>query len=157
MTKPGDAERPERDDTATAIKAAAILGAIFAVGALGLQGPKSAASVVLGAAIAIANLLTLRAIIRSIFRAPPPEEAADGEKTEEAPRPTNAEHKEAGRRGGWAWGVFAVLKIFILFGGVWILLTRGLVDPIALVVGYGVLPLGIAVGSLWSSLGPQRR
>jgi hypothetical protein len=30
-----------------------------------------------------------------------------------------------------------------------------LVDPIPLVVGYGTLPLGIALSSVWSSLRPS--
>jgi hypothetical protein len=142
--------RAPADDTARAAKAAAILGGIFALAALGLYGGRAAGSVVLGAGIAVANLMTMRAIIRSLLRGPdddPADPPADG---------SGADHRAEGRRGGAAWGLFAVLKIVILFGGIWILLTRGLVDPMPLVVGYGVLPLGIALSSLWSSLGPRR-
>jgi len=36
-------------------------------------------------------------------------------------------------------------------------LTRGVVDPIPLVVGYGVLPLGIAASTLFRGLSPRAR
>jgi hypothetical protein len=49
-----------------------------------------------------------------------------------------------------------MLKIALLFGGVYVLLTRELVDPIPLAVGYGVLPLGIFASTLWQSLKPAR-
>jgi dipeptide/tripeptide permease len=149
------AEQDPRDDNGlSAVKAAAILGAIFTVAAAGLYGARAALSVAVGAGIAVANLLMLRAIIRALIRGPeePPKDSAGDEPDEKS----SQDHAEIGRRGGVAWAVFAVLKIFLLFGGVWILLTRGLVAPIPLVVGYGVLPLGIAAASLWSSLGPRR-
>ncbi len=154
----------DRDDIKTSIVAAAVLGGIFTLGALGTHGPKTAMSVALGAAIAVANLLTMRAIVRALVRAPldeAPKAAEDAGKAEPDPAPTDAkdatDHRGAGRRGGAAWGVFAVLKILLLFGGIWILLTKGLVAPIPLVVGYGVLPLGIAAAGLWGSLRPRRR
>lgn len=151
----------DRDDIKTSVIAAAILGGVFTLGALGTHGPKTAMSVALGAAIAVANLLTMRAIVRALVRPPADEAATDGETDgeeekdgEERPAP---DHRGAGRRGGAAWGIFAILKIFVLFGGIWILLTKGLVVPIPLVVGYGVLPLGIAAASFWGSLRPGRR
>jgi hypothetical protein len=155
MTR-SDTKRPLPDDTMLAAKAAAILGAIFTVFALALVSGRAALSVFIGAAIAVANLVTMRAIIRSLLRGP---DDAEGEVNEAPDKDGNApppDHAAAGKRGGAAWGVFAVLKILVLFGAIYILLTRGLVDPMALVVGYGVLPLGIAMSSLWSSLGPRR-
>ena len=53
-------------------------------------------------------------------------------------------------------GFFAAFKILILFGGLWLLLSRELVDLMPLVVGYGVLPLGIAASAVWSSLRSSR-
>jgi hypothetical protein len=185
MSSPAPA--PERDETIPlAVKAAAILGAFFTIAAFGLFGGRTAASVALGAGIAVANLLAMRAIIRNLLR-PPPDADADPDERGGAERPnaarqrseehlreaslreakpsatddappdkTAAEHAAAGKRGGVAWGVFAVLKMILLFGSVAILLTRGWVDPMPLVVGYGVLPLGIALGSLWSNLRPAR-
>lgn len=160
MSQPKASKPEDNDDTGRAAKAAAVLGAIFTFAALGFFGGRVAASVAVGAAIAVANLVTMRAIIRALIRGPEDDDASNASTTEtedgdkQAPTP---DHAGAGRRGGVAWGVFAVLKILILFGGVWILLTRGWVDPMPLVVGYGVLPLGIAASSLWSSLGTRRR
>lgn len=150
MSNAGDDK--ERDDTGRAAKAAALLGAIFSVGGTVLYGTRTGGSVAVGAFIAVANLLMMRAIIRSILRPPPGEDGEEKAENVAGGPGAGREHKEAGRRGGVAWGIFAVLKIFLLFGGVWILLTRHMVDPIPLVVGYGVLPLGIAASSLWSSL-----
>jgi hypothetical protein len=144
---------PADDATLRAAKVAGALGFIFSFAALGFYGPRAGGSVLLGAAIAVANLLTMRAIIRALLQVPEPPDSREkrGHEAEEKPQ----DHADEGRRGGAAWGLFAVLKMALLFGGMWILLTRRLVDPIGLVVGYGVLPLGIAVSSLWSSLRPR--
>ncbi len=142
-----DPIRPEETDGAAhSAKAAAILGGIFALVALSLYGPRTACSVLVGAAIAVANLMTMRAIIRALVQVPsePDQENAGDDRRD-------GEEKTS-HRGGIAWGIFAALKMLILFGGVWILLTRQLVDPMPLVVGYGVLPLGITASALWSSL-----
>lgn len=155
MTTP---EKTERDDIKTSIKAAAVLGAIFTLVAVATHDGRTAMSVGLGAAIAVANLLTMRAIVRALIQAPEGEEEEgsvepveqDGEAAEKK------DHRAAGKRGGWAWGLFATFKILILFGGIWLLLSKGLVAPIPLVVGYGVLPLGIAAAGLRNSLSPRR-
>ena len=149
MTSPEN-EKTERDDIKTSVKAAAVLGAIFTVAAFGTHDAKTAMSVALGAGIAVANLLTMRAIVRALVSAPEDEGEEEGETAEKR------DHRAAGKRGGAAWGIFAVLKIFVLFGGIWILLSKGLVAPIPLVVGYGVLPLGIAGAGVWNSLKPRR-
>ena len=140
--------RSSSDDVTLATICAAVLGGVFAIVALTTHDARTAASVAVGAVIAVANLLTMRAIIRAVI-----DEDEDREK--DAPG-DDADHRRAGRRGGAAWGVFALLKIFLLFGGIWILLTKKLVDPIPLVVGYGVLPLGIAASALVRALKPRR-
>ena len=134
-------EVPPDDDppvatAADATKMAAALGAALALAALAFFGTRSAISVFVGATIAVGNLIALRALIRALL---PP---ADSEPTA----------KSSGVAGAWA--IFAVLKMLILFGGVWILLTRGIVDPMPLVVGYGVLPLGITASALFP---PRKR
>ncbi len=139
------------DDVTLATICAAVLGAVFALVALTTYDVRTAASVAAGAVIAVANLLTMRAIIRALIVEP-----EDEDREKDAPPKEDADHRGTGRRGGAAWGVFALLKIFLLFGGIWILLTRKLVDPIPLVVGYGVLPLGIAASALVKSLKPRR-
>jgi hypothetical protein len=50
------------------------------------------------------------------------------------------------------WGVIALFKLVVLFGGVWLLLKTGLVPGVALAAGYAALPLGVALGSF---LGPR--
>jgi hypothetical protein len=148
MTTPQSRDgRDPTDDVTRAAKVAAGLGLVFTVASASIFGMRTAGSVLLGAAIAIANLLTLRAIIKSMMQ---------GDESSSDANP-DADHKAAGNRGGTAWGIFAVFKIVILFGGIWLLLSKDLVDPIPLVVGYGVLPLGIAASSLLSSLSPGAR
>jgi hypothetical protein len=150
--------RRSSDDVTLATICAAVLGVVFAIVALGTHDVRTAASVAVGAVIAVANLLTMRAIIRALLVEPDEDEDEDREKDarDDASAKDEADHRGAGRRGGAAWGIFALLKIFLLFGGIWILLTKKLVDPIPLVVGYGVLPLGIAASALVRALKPRR-
>lgn len=154
MSEPDDNTR----DVTRAAKVSAALGVLFTVSALGLYDLRTAVGVFIGAAIAVANMLTMRAIIRALVPGSDPVPAPeDGAAKEEDTKPTETEHKTAGRRGGIAWGIFASIKIVVLFGGIWLLLTRKLVDPMPLVVGYGVLPLGITASSLLGSLAVRRR
>ena len=169
---------PSAEATPDAAKVAAIgaglLGLALSVAAFAVFGSRSGLSVAVGATIAVANLVTMSAIIRALLRpaeaeaeaiaaaeAEKAEAKAKGEAREEQEEEGEAEppidHAREGKRGGAAWGLFAMLKIVVLFGGIYVLLTKGLVDPIALVVGYGVLPLGIAASSLVSSLSPRVR
>ncbi len=131
MSAEPEPEDPPVATAADATKMAAVLGAALTLGALVLLGGRAATSVAVGAGIAVGNLIAMRAIIRALL---PPAES----------EPTAPPSGAAG-----AWALFAVLKILILFGGVWILLTRGMVDPMPLVVGYGVLPLGITLSALF--------
>jgi hypothetical protein len=177
MTKASPDREDEHDGAAIAAKAAAIFGVLFTIAALGLYDSKVAFSVFVGAAIAVANLVMMRAIIRALIQAPEPaddekprepatsgiddvEEMADRELAQEAQAKdakTHREHVETGKKGGSAWGIFAVLKIIFLFGGIYILLTKGWVDPMPLAAGYGVLPLGIFASAAWGNLAPRRR
>lgn len=151
----------EQDDAAFATVVAAGLGIVLVVAAGATLGGRTAAAVAVGAAIAVANLAALRATIRALVRPPREDEVpADADAEEgaaEDPALASRRARDAGRRGGVGWGIFAVLKIAVLFGGVWILLTRGLVAPIPLVVGYAVLPLGIVATTLRTSMRPRRR
>lgn len=153
---------------------AGVLGLGLSVAAFAVFGLRSGLSVAVGATIAVANLVTMSAIIRALLRPAEAEAeaiaAAEAEKAEakakgearaeeeeEGEAEPPIDHVREGKRGGAAWGLFAMLKIVVLFGGIYLLLTKGLVDPIALVVGYGVLPLGIAASSLVTSLSPRAR
>jgi hypothetical protein len=54
------------------------------------------------------------------------------------------------RKGNTApWGVVALLKMLLLFGGVWLILKTGAVSALSLVAGYAALPIGITVASLF--------
>jgi len=60
------------------------------------------------------------------------------------------------RRGAAApWAAFAVLKLLGLFGGVWLILRSGIASPISLLVGYGALPIGITLGTLFGPKPPD--
>jgi hypothetical protein len=163
------ADEPDTDAAKVAAIGAAVLGAVLAIAALALFGARTSLSVAIGAAIAVANLVMMRALVRAMLR-PAEEEAyaqaqanvdanakaaaeADAEASDEDP----VDHVAEGKRGAAAWGLFGVLKLVVLFGGIYVLLTKGLVDPMPLVVGYGVLPLGIAASSLFSGLAPRSR
>jgi hypothetical protein len=117
-------EREPNDDAGQAAKAAAILGAAFSLAALHLYGTRAALSVLIGAAMGIGNLVAMRTILRNVLRG----------------------------SGGLAWALLAGMKILLLFGALWFVLTRRLVDPMPLVVGYMVMPLGIVGSAIWSSL-----
>jgi hypothetical protein len=144
------------DASTIATVTAAVLGAALSVGATLLFDTSTAASVGIGTAAAIGNLLALRAIVRAIAQPPPaPMQAtasssSEGATTKESTT-TNEAHAAQGKRGGAAWGLFALLKIGILFGGLWLLLARHIVTPLPLAIGYGVLPIAIAMSTLFSS------
>jgi hypothetical protein len=165
MAKTSPPEPPAAHDAAkVATVSAACLGAVFALGALGVFNGRVALSVAAGAVIAVANLASLNAIIRAMLQ-PAVDEAAEAALAREAGTPEDPaaepepppDHTAEGKRGGAAWGLFALLKMVALFGGIWLLLTRSVVDPIPLVVGYGVLPLAIAVSGVVTSLAPRPR
>ena len=60
------------------------------------------------------------------------------------------------RRGAAApWTAFAVLKLAGLFGGVWLILRSGIASPMSLLVGYGALPVGITLGTLFGPKPPD--
>ena len=70
-------DKNEPDGAAIAAKAAAVFGVLLTLAALGLYGGKTAFSVFVGAVIAVANLVTMRGIIRALL--PAPEEPAPKE------------------------------------------------------------------------------
>jgi hypothetical protein len=176
MTTPS-IEAPENDAAKVAAMAAGALGVVLTVAALAVFGTRIGLSVAIGAVIAVANLVMMSAIVRAVLRpgdaeaGPDAEKSAsadpgpdpDAEKSASADEQENesegpaVDHAAEGKRGAAAWGAFGLLKILFLFGGIYVLLTKGLVDPMPLVVGYGVLPLGIAASSVLTSLAPRGR
>jgi hypothetical protein len=117
----------------SAMVAVGLSGAAMAITAAFLWGNRMAISVSTGATIAASNLYVLARIVHALL---------DG----------NRDGSGGSNAGGW--GVIAVTKMFFLFGGIWWVMTRGLVDPIGLVVGYGSLPIGIAIGAIVSDKAP---
>lgn len=60
------------------------------------------------------------------------------------------------RQGNTApWGVVALLKLLVLFGGVWFVLKSGMVSALGLAAGYAALPLGVTIASLFGPKPPD--
>jgi hypothetical protein len=154
-------EGPPPEGMKPAIALVAIVGAVFAVGGFAFFSPKVGASVLVGAVIATSNLYVLTKVVEALMT-PDPEElekGSDGEREgegEEKEEEKSAEKKDPPKKFSGAWAALGLVKMIVLFGGVWALMTRGLVDPMALVVGYGSLPIGISLSSLRGSLRPRK-
>lgn len=129
------------------------VGALFTLGALAFFPMKTGLSVFAGALVAASNLWVLSKIVEAIL-VPPDDEGDEGDETSDEAKPAPKEPKKT---FSGAWGALALVKILVLFGGAWILMTRGLVDPIGLVVGYGSLPVGVALSGVFSGLKPSKR
>jgi hypothetical protein len=121
MTTAGE---EEASGLAAAFVAVAGVGALMAVTAAFVWGLRAALSVATGSAIAVSNLYVLSKTVARVMG--------------------------SGAGGAGAWSILAVLKMVLLVGVVGLLLTRGLVDAMGLVVGYGSLPIGIALSALLS-------
>ncbi len=128
MTGPNPARGKLGDDRLVrTFLTVAVVGALLTLAEAFASSGRAGLSAAMGSVTAISNLYVLSRIVRTV--AVP---TAD---------PSNA---------GFAWGVLALGKIMVLFGGLWFLMTHHLVDPIPLVVGYGALPIGIAIGAVVS-------
>lgn len=112
----------------TSFEAVGVTGALLAAAAAGWFGQVAAVSVAMGALIALANLYVLSRIVAAVA----------------------APYADAAKNAGFVWGVIALGKILVLFGGIWWLMARHMVDPLPLVAGYGSLPIGIAIGAVVS-------
>ncbi len=127
MTKPA-AEAPSLLD-APLLPAVGLVAATGAALAFAFVGARAGISVAVGGLIGAANLWAITRIVRAFL-------------------PSEQEAENAKKGSAVGWGIFAVLKIAILFGGIWILWKFHAVDPLPLVLGYGALPVGISVGTL---------
>jgi hypothetical protein len=132
----GGSEPPFDPRLRTAIRSVAVVGVALTAGALVVFGPGTAASVAAGAGLATGNLWALARIISALLPS-----------TSEGARRQSEEG-----RGGWA--VVAILKMFGLVAVVWLLMRHGVVSPLPMVVGFGALPIGIAIGALVSDRSP---
>jgi len=102
----------------------ALCGAVLCVVVLAVGGTRAGISTGVGAAIALLNLWALRSILAILVSA------------------------AAGTRSSAGYGFFLVPKLIALLGIVWLLLVRHLVSAGPLAIGYGALPIGVAIGAL---------
>jgi ATP synthase I subunit len=114
------AQRSSSPDLRASFIAVAACGAALALGALVLFGRKAAMSVGIGAVVAEVNLWTLARIVSAMLR---------------------------DERAG-VWTSVAFLKMLALFVVVGLLMRYPVVAPLSMIVGFGALPIGIAIGSL---------
>ncbi|MGA7123840.1 MAG: ATP synthase subunit I [Polyangiaceae bacterium] len=132
MTTTTDGERSQLDARLrTTIVIVLVCGAALSVGGLVSRGPSAAVSVGVGAAVAATNLWALARIVTALL----PSGSKSGARV-----PSSAA----------AWSLLAALKMFGLFVVVWMLLRYAVVSPLPMLVGFGALPIGIAIGSLVS-------
>jgi hypothetical protein len=108
-------------------------GGVFSVAALAFFGLRTGLSVATGGALATGNLWALARIMGALLPSGRPEAMAQSRA---------------------AWSLVAALKMLALFVVVWLLMSEGLVAPLQLVVGFGALPIGIAIGSLVGDKAP---
>jgi hypothetical protein len=136
MSRPADTETPSRPGLDPRMRrilgAVAATGAVLSLGALAFFGASIAFSVAVGAAIAASNLWVLARVIGALLP------ADDG---------------AARAQSRSAWGLVAILKLFGLVAVVWLLMRHGVVSTLPMLVGFGSLPIGIALGTLVSDRG----
>lgn len=147
-----------------ALGSVAAFGALLTLGALALFPAKTGFSVMAGALIATSNLYVLAKIVEALMTPDDEESKPDGEGNEaraEGGAPDEPAAKPAAKEKkktySGAWSALAAVKMLVLFGGTWILMTRGLVDPMGLLVGYGSLPIGVSLSGVVSGLRPKKR
>ncbi len=124
------------------LAAVAATGAVLALGALALLGPSAAFSVAVGAALATANLWVLARIVSALLPAEDPADSSGGGAT------GGGGAGGAGGAGAVGWAVLGIVKMFALFAVVLLLMRSGVVSAVPMLVGFGALPIGIAIGSL---------
>jgi hypothetical protein len=129
------------------LAAVAVSGAALAAASVPFFGLSAALSVAVGAGLATANLWALARIVAALL---PDESRASTDGGAGTPAPDQAPNQTV------LWAFLGLLKMFALFGVVWLLMRHGFVSGLGLVVGFGALPIGIAIGSLVSHRGAPR-
>ncbi len=109
-------------DLKRAEAAVAAIGVVLSIGAWSFFGARVGGSVLAGAIVASLNLAVLaRSVARLLAGA------------------------------SAKWGFLAFLKFIALLALTFVLVDRNWVDALGLAVGFGALPLGVVVGSLFGS------
>lgn len=127
----------------------AVFGALFALGSLYLKDARTTISVLIGAGVALLNLWALAKIVSAMMPEEEPVPAGDSGAAA-ASRDDGHEEKPSGGGGGGggSWSILAVVKIFALFGGAFLLWKSGIALPLPTLLGYAALPLGIVSTSV---------
>src|SRR5262245_52934421 len=129
MTNADPSPGAPRDKTlGAAITGVVVAALVLTLGALVLVGVRSALGVALGGAIAALNLVALARIVRAFL-------------------------EQKGNTAPWAF--IAVLKFAALIGCAYLVIHGGIVSPLAVVTGYGALPLGATFGALFAPKPPD--
>ena len=134
MAPPAEAP-PARMDARMrmSIRAVVWTGGVLTLCALAFAGLGAGVSVAAGAGLAAGNLWLMARIVTALL-------------------PDDSPGAESQSRAGWA--LVAVLKMFGLLAAAWLLMRHGIVSPLPMLVGFGALPIGIAIGSLVSDRRP---
>ena len=111
-----------------AVRTVAATAGVAAVVSVFVADLRFGLGVLAGGAIAVANLIVLARIVQAFL----------GKKGNTAP-----------------WAIIAVLKLFLLLGGVWLILRSEVVSGLALVIGYMSLPVGAVIASLFGPKPPE--
>ncbi len=113
--------RAKRDPALrAAVKSVALTGLVLAVGAAAFSGAQTGVGVAIGGVLATVNLVLFIRIGEAFLA--------------QGTRPS--------------WAALGFIKLLALFACVYLILRRGDVSALALVVGYGALPIGITVSGL---------
>lgn len=121
--QPEDAPKKRDPQLKAAVKIVGVTALALTVGALVFSDVRAAIGVFLGGALATANLVLFIRL-------------GDAFLDQQGPRTP--------------WALLGFLKLLALFGAVYLILRRGDVSALALVVGYGALPIGITLSSLFT-------
>lgn len=125
----------------------AVFGVLFALASLYLKDARTTISVLIGAGVALLNLWALAKIVSAMMPEEEPVPAGDSGAAA-ASRDDGHEEKPSGGGGGGSWSILAVVKIFALFGGAFLLWKSGIALPLPTLLGYAALPLGIVSTSV---------
>lgn len=113
---------PAAEATRPALRAVAACGGALTLAALLWGGLHAGFSAALGAAVAVANLFVLGRVVGALL--------GDGSQAA-------------------SWSLVGLFKLVALFFGMWALFSSGVALVLPFMVGYGALPIGITLGSLF--------
>ena len=120
-------EAPDRTLSA-AVTGVAATAVVLTIGAALSFGLRAALGVGIGGAVATVNLVVLARIVRAFL----------GNKGNTAP-----------------WAIIAVIKLGGLIACVWLVMRTGVVSGLSLAIGYGSLPIGVTLGTLFGPKPPE--